>query len=424
MPENSVEPVVPAPGPSALPGEQPPAVGDAGDGPMLTCGACRREVLSGLVRCPSCGGSTRPLTVVLLAVVAGLGSLAALALYGKHLVAEPAASLRNTFFFVTSLGTLVAALSLVRGRRAGWWGLQLMWLAQLLVPLVYAMLLHRNVVETLTGGRLNLAAVKLPMALGLLLVYLGPTRAYCAAPSNLITILRRELGAFLYSPLAYVIMTFFLVFMGYMFYMYISFAGMAQLDASLDAVLGNVLTLLIFCAPLLTMRLMAEERKSGTIEILMTAPVSDTEIVLGKFLATLIFFAILIAPTLVYVVMLATFSFAAPDYGAIAGGYFGIFLVSAMYFALGLFVSSLTRNQISAAIVTFVLFVLIWLAGYGAERMPSGFWRDLLMYMQVMKYYESFGKGIVDTRAVIYFASLTLFPLFLTVRSLESRRWA
>lgn len=401
-----------APSPSLSPAE------DAG--PMLTCAGCRRTAYAGIVTCPACGRSTRTPAAAALAALAGLGALAALGVYGYELGGARGSALRPTFYFLSSLGTLLAAVSIFRGRRAGWLGLQFVWAAQVLVPLLYAAALHRDVARTLVAE----PAIKLPFVLGLFLAYLAPTRAYCSAPSNLVAITRRELGAYLFSPVAYLIMTAFLFFLGLFFFWFMQRVSSVPLDEGLERVFGNVSWLLMFCAPLLTMGLLAEEKRSGTVEILMTAPVTDVEIVTAKFLGTMIFFGILIAPTLIYVAILAALSYSPPDYGAVAGNYVGLLFMAAVYFAIGLFISSLTSSQVVSAIVTFVVFFAVLVAGSFAENVTSEWLRAVLERVSFFRYYESFGRGIIDTRAVVYYMSLIALNLFLTVRSLESRRWA
>ncbi len=422
MEEHPVDPtpVTPEPPP---PGEGPAEREDAG--PMLTCGNCRQVSPAGLVECPACDGGLRTGAAALLAVVAGLSGLAALGYYGYEVGTTQGSILRPAFFSVMGLLGVVGAWSVWNGRRAGWIGLHLIWIAQVLVPLAYAMLLKREVVQTLVRDPGDFLIVKLPILVGLALAWLPATRAFCSAPSNLMTLFRRELGSFLYYPLAYVILTAFLLMLGLFFYLFVRSFPDFYLEMGLERVFGSVLTFLIFCAPILTMRLVAEEKKTGTIEVLMTAPVTDTQVVLAKFFSVLAYFGILLVPSLVYVVMVCRYSLATPDYGLIAGGYVGLLFMASAYFSLGLFISSMTRNQVVAAIIAFVCFVALWLVpGYIEERVTTDWVRSVFEHINFVRYHDVFMKGIIDSRAVVFDLSLTGLFLFLTVRVLEGRRWA
>jgi ABC-2 type transport system permease protein len=422
MEEHPVDPtpVTPEPPPSA---ERP--VEREGEGPVLTCGNCRQASPAGLVECPACGGGLRTGTAALLAVVAGLSGLAALAYYGYEVGTTRASILRPAFFSVMGLLGVVGAWSVWNGRRAGWIGLHLIWIAQVLVPLAYAILLKREVVQTLVRDPRDFLIVKLPILVGLAVAWLPATRAFCSAPSNLMTLFRRELESFLYYPLAYVILTAFLLMMGLFFYLFVRSLPDFYLETGLERVFGSILTFLIFCAPILTMRLVSEEKKSGTIEVLMTAPVTETQVVLAKFFSVLAYFGILLVPTFVYVVMICRYSLATPDYGLIVGGYVAQFFMASASFSLGLFISSLTRHQVVAAIITFVCFVALWIVpGFIEEGVASGWVRTVFEHINFVKYHDVFMKGIIDSRAIVFDLSLTALFLFLTVRVLESRRWA
>lgn len=409
-----------APFPAAAP---PDAPAGFPVGLTLTCPKCGATATAGTLNCEACGAGLRTAPAKALAAVAALSGLAGLAVFGRDMFTTEGSALRPAFFLLMALGTLQAAWSVFQGRRAGWLGLHVIWSLQTLVPFAFAVLTHKGVAESL--GR-ELAPVKLPLVLGAVLAWLPATRAWCSAPSNLMTLTRRELGAFFLSPVAYILMTVFLFYMGFFFNLYLNYAGDSKLDAGLENVFWYVSFFLNMGAPALTMGLLAEEKRSGTIEILMTAPVTDLQIVLSKFLATLMFFGALLAPTLIFVVFLSRYASAAPDYGAVVGSYLGLFAMASVYFAMGLFISSLTRSQVVAFVVSLVVFLLFWLAGF-AEQMVNKDWewmKDVLRYMHFSRYYETFGQGIIDSRALVYYLSLVGFSLFLTVRSLESRRWA
>lgn len=234
---------------------------------------------------------------------------------------------------------------------------------------------------------------------------------------NLITLFRRELGAFLVSPFGYVVACAFLLFTGRFFHY-------ALVQTQSTAVMKDVLEVIdvfsMILVPMITMRLIAEERKSGTLEMLVTAPVTDLEIVLSKFAAAQVYFILLIAPTLLYVELLRRHG--TPDYGSIAAGYLGLVLISAVFLSIGLFVSACTRNQIVAGIVTFVVLLLVWMLGLSASQFPD--WAaPVARYVAFFPHFEPFRKGLVDSRDLVYFLSVTALALFGTVRVLELRRW-
>jgi ABC-2 type transport system permease protein len=168
------------------------------------------------------------------------------------------------------------------------------------------------------------------------------------------------------------------------------------------------------------MRLFAEEKRTGTIELLFTSPVHDLEIIIGKWLAALILYACLLAVSALNIAFL--FAYGQPDWRPLLVGYLGLLLQAGGLLAVGAFISTTTRNQIIAGGVTFgaclLLWVLEWVAGY-----ETATWATVLGYMSVVRHYEPFSKGVIDSKDAVYFASLIFFGLFLTARSLESLRW-
>ncbi|MEW6026383.1 MAG: ABC transporter permease, partial [Planctomycetota bacterium] len=180
--------------------------------------------------------------------------------------------------------------------------------------------------------------------------------------NNILTLTRRELAAYFLSPLAYVIMTAFLFFCGYFFWSYLRWTSDAT---ALRYVLELIGFTSLIISPMVTMRLIAEEKKSGTMETLMTAPVTETEVVVAKYISALVFFIALIAPTLAYVILLNVWG--NPEMGAILSGYVGLASLTAVFLSIGLFVSSLTSNQIVAVIITFIILLIGWVIGYAGE---------------------------------------------------------
>ena len=174
-------------------------------------------------------------------------------------------------------------------------------------------------------------------------------------------------------------------------------------------------------APVLTMRLLAEERKSGTIEVLMTAPITEAQVVLGKYLAALLFYLTLWLPSLVYAVIIAAYS--EVDWGPVASGYLGILAIGALFLAVGVFASSVSRNQIVAALATFAMLMVFFSFGLLEGLFQGEIVKQALGYMNLWQHMEEFSKGIVDTRRLVFYGSVTAFFLFLSAQSLETRKW-
>lgn len=236
----------------------------------------------------------------------------------------------------------------------------------------------------------------------------------------------RELRAYFFSPLAYVVLTFFLLVNGYVFWLIVSYLNdpRAQAGAPLELFFGQTIffwLVLLFVTPVLTMRLLSEERRSGTIEMLMTAPVTETQVVLGKYVAALGYYAFLWLPTLVYVWVVAHFG--SVDPGPVLSGYLGVLGIGALFLAVGLFASSLTRNQIVAAMVTFAFLVVLFTFGLLENLVAGDHSRTLFGYLNLWQHMDEFSKGIVDTRRLVYYLSLTGFFLFLSGRALAAKRW-
>jgi ABC-2 type transport system permease protein len=236
----------------------------------------------------------------------------------------------------------------------------------------------------------------------------------------------RELRAYFFSPLAYVVLFFFLVINGFVFAMIISFLNDPRSPAGrpLDLFFGGTLffwLLLLFIAPVLTMRLLSEELRSGSIEVLMTAPVTEGQVVAGKYLAALAFYLFLWLPTLAYAGVVAYYS--EVDWGPILAGYLGILGIGALFLSVGLFASAMTRSQLLAAIITFALLIFFFSFGLLENLVNNEAVREAFGYLNLWSHMDEFAKGIVDTRRLVYYLSGTLFFLFLTSRALEDRKW-
>ena len=235
---------------------------------------------------------------------------------------------------------------------------------------------------------------------------------------NVVALTQRELMASFFSPVAYIVAAVFLMATGYLFMTNTLLEGA---EASIRPLLESMAWILIFAIPLLTMRVLSEEFSSGTIEALMTAPVTDVEVVLGKFFGVFVFYISLLVTTLVHVILLLRFG--GSDVPAMMYGYFGMLLLGALYVSVGVFASSLTKHQLLAAILGMGFLSIFSLMVDALAAAKGGLWRVVLSYVNVLHHFEDFSKGIFDTKAIVFFISGTAFFLFLAVKTLESRRW-
>ncbi len=183
---------------------------------------------------------------------------------------------------------------------------------------------------------------------------------------------------------------------------------------------GNLAVLWLFLVPLLTMRLFAEEKRSGTAELLFTFPLTDWAIILGKFTAALAVCALFLAATVIY--SLALLSLVQVDWRAVAVGYLGLILLTGAFLSLGVFSSTLTENQIIAAVIAFGLLLLFWLIGW-YEEIGSASLQGVFRYLSMLGHFETFARGVLDSRDILFYLGFSFFFLFLTKRQLESRRW-
>jgi ABC-2 type transport system permease protein len=237
---------------------------------------------------------------------------------------------------------------------------------------------------------------------------------------NAPSIFVREIKAYFVSPIAYVALIVFVFFSGFFFATYIGFASQNQGEASMRMIFHNMSITMLFLAPLMTMRLFAEEKKSGTIEILMTSPVTDVEVVLGKFAASLALFAIMLALT--FTCPLFLFIYGTPDVTAMAVGYLGLFLLGAAFISLGVVASSITKNQIIAALITFIVLLGLWIIVWMSSAVGTRF-GAVLSFASLVEHFDDFSKGVLDTKHVIYYVSFVVFCLFLAVKSVQSAKW-
>lgn len=256
---------------------------------------------------------------------------------------------------------------------------------------------------------------------------------------NVWAIYRKEMGHYFVSPIAYVFIGLFLLLGAYFFNAILTFVIQQSYSAQMEGMqygmtqsfdvpsqvlrnfFGLLSTLVLFFTPILTMGVYAEERKRGTMELLMTSPITETDIVLGKFLASFSLFALMVLPTLFYVAFMYAHSDPMPPWRVLVAGYAGILLLGASLTALGTFISSLTENQIIAAVLTFAAFLFVWVLDIG--RNASGAVASVLTYLSVIRQYEDFSRGVVNTSSLVYYASFIVLFVFLTIRSVDSMRW-
>ncbi|HYL72804.1 MAG TPA: ABC transporter permease [Bryobacteraceae bacterium] len=251
---------------------------------------------------------------------------------------------------------------------------------------------------------------------------------------NIWIICQKELRSYFSSPVAYLLLTMFALIFGFFFWNSVGYFNMMGLESQMRGqsmpmsvneyvirpLLSNISVIGLFFIPMITMRLFAEEKRMGTIELLATSPIRDMEVIIGKWLAAVMLYAVLLLFTAVNFAFL--FKYGNPDWRPMAMGYLGLLLQAGGLLAVGTFISTLTKNQIIAGAATFgvclMLWVLEWVAGY-----ETATWAKVLAYMSVITHYESFGKGVLDTKDAVYYVSLIFLGLFLTSRSLESLRW-
>lgn len=229
-------------------------------------------------------------------------------------------------------------------------------------------------------------------------------------------IARREFFAAFFSPIAYIVITVFLIVSGYLFAIYITTIEVASMRVSLS----NIGFILLFLTPLITMRLLSEEIRSGTIEVLLTDPIKDGVIVLGKYLAACMFLTAMLAPTILYSLILENLG--EPDWGPIYSGYLGLLLMGYLMISIGLFFSALTRNQIVAAVLTFVFLLLLWILHWAVGVVDPSM-AKILSFLSLFDHFDGFRRGVVDSRDVMFYVSTIGLFLFITTRMVEAARW-
>lgn len=251
---------------------------------------------------------------------------------------------------------------------------------------------------------------------------------------NVLTIFSKEIRSYFASPIAYGLMAFFALIAGYFFYIYVAIFVDRSMQSQMMGrgmpmdmnewvirpMLMNLSVIGLFMIPMITMRLFAEEKARGTIELLTTSPVNDWEIIGGKWLAAVTLYALILAISMLNVAVL--FFYGRPDVSPILTGYLGLLLQGGCLLAIGTFISTTTKNQIIAGTATFAICLLLWVLDW-VSSYETAAWAKVIAYLSVITHFEPFAKGVIDTKDVIFYISMIFFGLFLTARSMESLRW-
>ena len=252
--------------------------------------------------------------------------------------------------------------------------------------------------------------------------------------SNLLAIYKRDLKGYFFSPIAYVVIGLFLLVNGIFFYVLLSsfleysYAVMIQrqgypINVNLLMIrpfFQNMSVIVLFVIPMITMRSFSEEKKSGTMELLLTSPVTNWQLILGKFLASFTLYFVMVVVTFLFMVFLLIWG--NPSLVPILISYLGILLMGLVLVALGNFISSLTENQIVAAVGTFGATMFLWVIGFAGDFAGKVF-GEIFKYLSIVNHFDDFSKGVFDTNHLVYYLSLTFLMLFFTYQSIESSKW-
>ena len=251
--------------------------------------------------------------------------------------------------------------------------------------------------------------------------------------SNILAIARKELRGYFASPVGYVVVGLYAIVFGYFFSVGLTWFVRQSMQAPqmgggplninqqmIRYVFMNSTVINLFVVPLITMRTYAEEKRSGTIELLMTSPVTDFQIIMGKFLGALGLYLAMMAVTVIHMAVL--FIYGSPEWKPIVTGYLGMVLMGGSFLAVGLFFSSMTRNQIVAGMFTFAVLLLLWVIDWVATLAPPTM-AAVVNYLSLTGHLEDFLRGVVDTQHLVYYLSFITFGLFLTARAVDSERW-
>ena len=249
--------------------------------------------------------------------------------------------------------------------------------------------------------------------------------------SNILAIAHKEVRSAFSTPIAYVVIGFFALLWGWFFWVMLVYfsqqslgfegQGGANINQQLIRPLFlNASVILLFVLPLITMRTYSEEKRSGTIELLLTSPLTDFQIIIGKFLGAMTLYAAMLLVTMIHMALL--FSYGNPELRPVVTCYLGLLLMGGCFISVGLLISSLTKNQIVSGMVTFAVFLLLWVINWPAS-FSGPTTQNVLNYLSITDHFDDFTKGILDTKHLIYYFSVISFGLFLTARSVDTERW-
>ncbi len=251
---------------------------------------------------------------------------------------------------------------------------------------------------------------------------------------NVWAIALKELRGYFASPIGWTVMGFFALLYGWFFYALLAYferqsmqmgMGMGPQNMNINQMLigpllMNVTVVLLFTLPMVTMRTYSEEKRSGTIELLLTSPITDWQIILGKFTGAMLLYAAMLAITLLHMGLL--FLYGNPEWRPVLTGYLGLLLMGGCFISVGLLISSLTKNQIVAGMITFAMFLMLWVINWiGTFVGPTA--QAILQHLSITDHFEDFARGVLDTKHLVYYTSFILFGLFLTAKSVDSERW-
>lgn len=238
---------------------------------------------------------------------------------------------------------------------------------------------------------------------------------------NILAVCTKELYTYFVSPIAYFVCFVFSALSGFLFSVTLILTsergGLSSIV--IQTLLSQMAFILLFFTPVLTMKLFAEERKSGTIELLLTSPISDSQVVIGKYFASMVLLSIMLTLTLLYPILILFFGIL--DIGLILSGYLGLVLISSCFISLGLLMSSMSRNQIVAALASFGLILVLWIVGIFSNH--PGTIAKILSYLSFHVHFTEFSRGIIVLKDVVFYLSFTSVCLFATVKSIESSKW-
>ena len=254
--------------------------------------------------------------------------------------------------------------------------------------------------------------------------------------SNILAIAQKEIRAYFASPIAYIVIGLFALLFGYFYVAILNWFVQQSTQMSMGMGMGpttmnvnqqmirplllNMTVVLLFVLPMITMRTYAEEKRSGTIELLLTSPLTDVQIILGKFLGAMALYGTMLLVTLFD--LLPLFRFGTPEWKPIVTAYLGLLCLGGCFISIGLLISSLTRNQIVAGMLTFGVFLLLWVIDWiGAFAGPTV--EPIVNYLSITQHFDDFAKGVIDTKHLVYYLSFMTFGLFLTAKSVDSERW-